>query len=134
MNVQSTTVNKRTQLVSLMLVSLVALTGMAYINTAPVLADDTKAVCDHLPAELKAECQAGQTGVRNLIAVVINVLTYIVGIAAVVMLIIAGLMYTVSGGDPDRLKTAKNMIIYSMVGIVIAFAGQAIIRFVLSNV
>ncbi|MEX0668674.1 MAG: hypothetical protein WD061_02995 [Candidatus Saccharimonadales bacterium] len=133
MKVQNLIISKNIKAASLVLVLLIAITGVVYLGADPVAAD-TDIVCQGLPDDLKAECQAGQAGVGDFITAVINVLLYIVGIAAVVMLIIAGLMYTVSGGDSDRIKTAKNMIIYSIVGIVVAFAGQAIIRFVLSNV
>ncbi len=128
------------QLVVILPVFIAAFLGMSYFAATPALANTT-IICDALPdsadpdsESLRDECLAGEAGITNFITAVVNVLLLIVGIAAVFMLIVAGLMYTLSGGDPDRIKTAKNMIVYSLVGVVIAFGGRAIIAFVLSNV
>ncbi len=60
-------------------------------------------------------------------------ISILAGIAAVIMIIIAGLQFVTSSGDPAKTQSAKNMIIYALIGlVVIALAGSAI-SFVLSR-
>ncbi len=68
--------------------------------------------------------------VRN----VINVLLFVVGIIAVIMLIVGAIRYVTSGGDPNSTKGAKDTILYAIIGLIVAFTAFAIINFVVSNV
>jgi cytochrome bd-type quinol oxidase subunit 2 len=71
---------------------------------------------------------------NNLIAKVINILSVVVGIVAVVMIIIAGLRYVTSGGKQESVTSAKNTILYAIIGLVIVALAQIIVHFVLKNV
>jgi len=74
------------------------------------------------------------TNLNNLIAKIINILSVIVGIVAVVMIIIAGLRYVTSGGKQESVTSAKNTILYAIIGLVIVALAQIIVHFVLKNV
>jgi hypothetical protein len=63
----------------------------------------------------------------------INLVYYIAGIAAVIVIIIAGITYATSMGDSSRITRAKNMILYSVIGLGILFAAFAITNFVLDR-
>ena len=67
-----------------------------------------------------------QTSVWNLVRTALITL----GGIAVIVIIIGGIMYTVSGGDSGKLNGAKNTILYAVVGLIVAFAGAAIITLV----
>lgn len=69
----------------------------------------------------------GDGGIFNTVA---NILIFIVGIIAVIMLIIGGIRYAVSGGDQSAVTSAKNTILYAIVGLIIAFLAFAIVNFV----
>lgn len=56
-----------------------------------------------------------------------------IGALAVLMLVIAGLRYIAAQGDPNKMAEAKNMIIYSLIGLVIAALAAAIVNFVLGR-
>lgn len=73
------------------------------------------------------------TNFSNLIKRIINIFSVIVGVIAVIMIIIGGLRYITSGGDSGNVSSAKNTIIYALVGLVIVALAQFIVRFVLSN-
>ena len=60
-----------------------------------------------------------------------NILVFIVGLASVVLLIIGGLRYALSGGDSGGVEGAKNTILYAIVGVIVAFMAYAIVNFVL---
>jgi hypothetical protein len=55
----------------------------------------------------------------------------LVGVAAVIMIIIGGIQYVISAGDPTNVQNAKNTILYAIIGLVVALMARAIILFVL---
>lgn len=72
--------------------------------------------------------------VNGIIKFAINIFSIIVGIVAVVFIIIGGLRYITSGGESSNIQTAKNTILFAVVGLVIVALAQIIVRFVLSKV
>lgn len=77
---------------------------------------------------------ATQTKVNNTITWIINVFSIVVGVAAVIMIIIGGLRYVISGGDSGNVTSAKNTILYAIIGLVVVALSQFIVKFVLSKV
>ena len=104
--------------------------GMAVAIMAPEVSALTlregaeAARCDGCPSDL-----FGDTGAFRQVT---NTILYIVGIIAVVMLIIGGIKYVVSGGDSKKVTDAKNTVLYAIIGLVIAFLAFAIVNFVIS--
>jgi heme/copper-type cytochrome/quinol oxidase subunit 2 len=76
--------------------------------------------------------QATQAG-NHLVATVVNILSVIVGVVAVIMIIFAGFRYVTSGGRDDAVKGAKNTILYAIIGLVIVALAQIIVHFVLAK-
>ena len=129
---------------------LVALAGFAVISLAnapaAAAADDVtssvrRGVCLEAPPgfgdsePVAAECNEGSgKGLQAVITTALNVLTWVTGVAAVFVLIVAGFRYVVSGGSSSGVTGAKNMIIYALIGVVIAMLAQIIVRFVIGNV
>lgn len=64
----------------------------------------------------------------------INTVIFIVGALSVIMVIIGGLRYVLSGGDAAGLKSAKETIIYALVGLVVALLSFAIVSFIINRV
>jgi ABC-type Fe3+ transport system permease subunit len=73
---------------------------------------------------------ANQTA-EDLVVQVINILSLVGGALAVIMLIYGGLRYVISAGSPEATKSARNTIIYALVGLVIIAAAQVVVQFVL---
>jgi hypothetical protein len=67
------------------------------------------------------------------IKTVVNILSAIVGAAAVIMVIVGGFRYVTSGGDSAGISSAKNTILYALIGLIIAALAQVIVRFVLGR-
>ncbi len=67
------------------------------------------------------------------IKTVVNILSAIVGIAAVIMIIIGGFRYITAAGDSAGISAAKSTILYALIGAVIATLAQVIVRFVLGR-
>ncbi|MBQ3293921.1 hypothetical protein IJG96_02195 [Candidatus Saccharibacteria bacterium] len=76
----------------------------------------------------------GGNNLEGTVTNVINVVLYVVGILAVVMVIIGGVKYTTSGGDQAAVTSAKNTILYGIIGLVIAILAYAIVNFVVRKV
>lgn len=72
-------------------------------------------------------------GEGSIFQTVANILIFIVGIIAVIMLIIGGIRYAISGGDDSNVKAAKNTILYAIVGLVVAFLAFAAVNFVVTQ-
>lgn len=75
-------------------------------------------------------CDGGQTPIFKTIT---NVLLFIIGAVSVIMLIIGGIRYTISQGDSSAVTSAKNTILYSIIGIVVAILAYAAVNFVIGS-
>lgn len=69
-------------------------------------------------------------GPDSIFSKITDTLLFLVGIISVIMLIIGGIRYIVSGGDQNAVTAAKNTILYAIIGIVVAFLAFAAVRFV----
>lgn len=72
----------------------------------------------------------GPTGIFKTIT---NVLLYIIGAIAVIMLIIGGVRYVTSNGESANVTSAKNTILYAVVGIIVAILAYAVVNFVIGS-
>lgn len=59
-----------------------------------------------------------------------DVLIFLVGAIAVLMIIIGAIRYVLSAGDQTALSSAKNTILYAIIGLIVAFTSYAIVHFV----
>lgn len=72
-------------------------------------------------------------GTGGIFTTIVNIMLFIIGALSVIMLIIGGIRYTVSGGNQSAITAAKNTIMYAIVGIIIAVLAYAIVNFVLTT-
>lgn len=70
----------------------------------------------------------------KLIQNIINTLLFIGGAVAVVMIVIGGIRYVTSNGAQDQIKAAKDTIMYSVIGLIVALLAYAIVTFVVQNI
>jgi len=75
----------------------------------------------------------GQNDIGRLIANIISILSWVVGIAAVIVIILSALKYITSGGDSNKTGEAKKTLIYALVGLVVAVLAQFIISFTVNS-
>ncbi|MDO4870965.1 MAG: hypothetical protein Q3996_02615 [Candidatus Saccharibacteria bacterium] len=61
-----------------------------------------------------------------------NILLFLIGVLSVIMLIIGGLRYVISGGNKDAVNSAKNTILYAIVGLIVALLAYAAVDFVIN--
>ena len=87
--------------------------------------------CQAINGNTGCTSPAGSPDISSIIKTVINILSIVVGVAAIIMIIIGGLRYVTSGGDASSTASAKNTIIYALVGLVVAVFAQFLVRYVL---
>lgn len=74
----------------------------------------------------------GSTSVGDILKTVVNVLLFVLGAAAVIMIVIGGIRYTTSNGDAGAVKGAKDTILYSIIGLIVALMAYAIVNWVVT--
>lgn len=128
------------------LLSLVAVFAMAFGALGLVSSQSNAAlngqVCDGIltvvngepvKGSADADCSGGEDGSNTLsktINSVINLFSLVVGAASVIMIIYGGFKYITSGGSDEATKSAKNTILYALVGLIIVLLAQTIVKFV----
>ena len=72
-------------------------------------------------------------GPGGVFTIVVNTLLFLIGAISVVMLIIGGIRYTLSGGKEASVLAAKNTIMYAIIGVIVALLAAAIVNFILTS-
>jgi hypothetical protein len=111
----------------------------AYAATSTTSPDITNNLCssaDTLQVDGGGNCDTANAAnqANNIIATVINIFSVVVGVVAVIMIIYGGFRYITSGGDSGKITSAKNTIIYALIGLVVVALSQFIVKFVLAKV
>lgn len=75
----------------------------------------------------------GDGGQGGIFRTITNVLLFLIGAVSVIMLIVGGIRYVVSGGDSTAVQNAKNTILYAIVGVVVAILAYAVVNFVIGS-
>lgn len=113
----------------------IAFVGAITVFTTPLAYAD----CDTSELTVKTGADCGQgtgqpadlfDGDDSMFKKVTDVMLFIIGAVSVIMLIIGGIRYTVSGGDQGAVQSAKNTILYAIVGIIVAILAYAVVSFV----
>ena len=65
---------------------------------------------------------------------ILNAIIGIAGVVSVVFIIIGGIQYTTSAGDPGKTKKAKDTILYALIGLIICALSFAIVNFTISRI
>lgn len=116
---------------------IVGLFGLSLlITSASAFAYDPLAAGCRQGAQASSACQRNNSGnplfgPTGIITRATEILTTVVGIAAVIMVMIGGFKYIMSSGDSSSVESAKNTILFAVIGLVIALAARTIVIFVL---
>jgi hypothetical protein len=116
-----------------------------FIFSAPVFAQDAQqqinnGLCagsnlqftEH-PGQCSLAGNEATSKINNMVHTIVNLLSAVVGIVAVIMIIVGGFRYITSGGNDTSVTAAKNTILYAIIGLVVVALAQIIVRFTLSK-
>ncbi len=74
------------------------------------------------------------TDIPTLLQTIVNTLLFLVGATSAIMLVVAGLRFVFSAGDQQQAASARNTILYSIIGIIVAVLAWGIVNYVLGIV
>jgi len=75
---------------------------------------------------------SNQVGAVATISAVVAFLASILAVVAILMIVISGILYMVSAGDTGRIETAKSILTYAIIGLIVALLAWVIVS-VVSN-
>lgn len=106
---------------------------------------DVLPICQNIPSgqPTPSVCQDNQTATQNanspifgphgIVTIAIQLLTLAAGIIIVFVIIISGVRFITSSGDPNSVTQARNGLLYGVIGLAIVAAAQGIVTFILSK-
>ncbi len=119
------------------LLALVAVPALVLtVSAAPVFAansTDNLTLGSGVNSSQGSQQPANLFGDGGIFQTITNVLLFIIGAVSVIMLIIGGIRYTISQGDSSAVTSAKNTILYSIIGLVVAILAYAAVNFVITH-
>ncbi len=128
----------------ILLVIAVMMGVMVHFGSMPVVmaaeAQDSEIygdVCSDSSIDKELKKQAGCGDKREFSSVtknIINTAIGLIGLVAVGVMILGGIKYVTSTGDPGKIKQAKDIIIYGLIGLVVVILAWTIVAFITSNV
>lgn len=130
--------------------SIMALIAPAVVPTAIAYAATTPSSCNTIQQNIStglndavtggtpSSCTTSSNGtitngISSIASQAVNDFSIVVGVIAVIMIIYGGFKYITSSGDSNKVSTAKNTLIYAIVGLVIVALAQLIVHYVLNT-
>jgi type IV secretory pathway VirB2 component (pilin)/nitrogen fixation-related uncharacterized protein len=100
--------------------------------------DATNEACEGLAidsGESFIECNSSDnsSSIDSIISFALNTLSFIAGVIAVIMIIIAGIKFVTSGGDSGKVASARSSLLYAVVGLVIVAVSQVVVIYVIGR-
>jgi hypothetical protein len=122
----------------LAIVSLAAFAIPTFSPPSASAAQCSDKVCSgSYPDSVKAACGCSGISTKKVddaIANVLNAVIGMLGIIAVIFIIVGGVKYMTSAGDPGKVKSAKDTILYALIGLVVCALAFAITNFVINAI
>ncbi|MBR3230819.1 hypothetical protein IKF73_02225 [Candidatus Saccharibacteria bacterium] len=76
----------------------------------------------------------GDSNLEGSVLNIINAIVGVLGIVAVIVIILGGIQYMTSTGDANKVKKAKDTILYGVIGLIVVILAFAIVNFIIANV
>jgi hypothetical protein len=96
------------------------------MNAANAIIAGARAACGNV-------CNTNST-IGSIFGSIAATLIFLVGATSVIMIIVGGLRYVLSNGNPTAIVDAKHTIMYAIGGVVVAICSYAIVNFVAGNI
>ena len=129
------------KIIKLSVLVLVGLFGLTSLSPTIVFAAGSTGYADvcsqDVPQGVKdaAGCPGNSNSdLPTVIQNILNAIIAVAGIVSVVFIIIGGIQYTTSAGDPGKTKKAKDTILYALIGLIVCALSFAIVNFVISQI
>lgn len=122
------------RLVAIPIIALVLAVPAVSVMSAPAHAATAKEeACKAINDGNGCDVQEAEGAINTTLSRVVDLFSVVVGVVAVIMIIAGGFKYVTSNGDSSQITSAKNTIIYAIVGLIIVAIAQILVRFVLTQ-
>lgn len=115
---------------------LIALSIITATVAAPLVATTTPAFADaktEITNGVNSVNDGNSTDLPAFITNIVNIMLFLAGVVAVIMIIIGGIRFVVSNGDSGSVKSAKDTVLYSVIGLIVVILAYAIVNFVINS-
>lgn len=115
---------------------IISITALLLVSLSNAYAADVLPNCGNPKISNTAVCPAAPSSdpIISIIKTAIEVISYIAGAATVILIIVSGLKFVTAGGSAESAASARNTLIYALVGIVVVIISQVLVVFVLDNI
>jgi hypothetical protein len=122
--------------------SLLVFLSILFMLTVPVVAanDILEGPCKDVATGESAICDDARnetdpvSGPNNVVTRVANVLAFAAGFIALVVLVVSGIQFMLSRGDPQKAASARSAIIYTVIGVVVIVFARAIVVYIAGRI
>lgn len=73
------------------------------------------------------------TGNDGILIHITNIVAFVAGAAAVIIIVVSGIRYITAGGDSNAVGAAKNTLIGAIIGLVVIVLAKVLITFVVNQ-
>ncbi|MBQ9020124.1 hypothetical protein IJ096_02275, partial [Candidatus Saccharibacteria bacterium] len=125
----------------LIMLTLMVGGGTLGVVARPVMAEGVESfasgVCEDSNIDEDLRKQAGCEEKREISSVavtLINIVIGLIGLLAVVVIVIGGVQYATSLGQPNKISQARSIIIYGIIGLVVAALAWVIASAIINSI
>ncbi len=119
-----------------------------YICTEDNIDNENNKRCDNYPAEkccrsktaeeISGESKTlpnplGTTDIKELIARIIKIILGLVGAIAVALFVYGGLVWMTAGGNSDKIRKGKDVLVWAIMGLVVIFTSYIVLNFIFKS-
>ena len=95
---------------------------------------NTTSICaNRAPCNTTADCTSPVSGSTGIISRIIQLAVAAAGVACVIAVIIGAFTYITSTGESAKVQSAKNTIMYALIGLLISVFAEVILRYVIKR-
>ena len=103
------------------------------VNTSSRYDGEDNTVCDsNVTDKFNDAAGVGFLDKNGFVSRIIKFISFLTGFLAVIFIVVGGLQFTFSGGDAEKTKKAKKMILFALIGVGVTVASNVILRFAIS--
>lgn len=128
--------NLKTKIWVIVLGLIILNISLGIIFVPEVLAGESSSIKDRLKVvaeEAGWQTDAEETGVAEIVALIIRMFLSIVGIIFIILIIYSGFKWMTSGGEEEAIRKAKKTIVAALIGLLIAISAYIITYFIFES-
>ena len=128
-------ISLRNIIYSLLFITCLVLASLVKPVSAFTCPEKTVRVGESVSAlsECNVEKTDGEKSLMSNVSMLINVFASVMGFLAIGMIIYGGFMLLTAQGDPARIKRGKDVVLYSVIGLILVVLAYAIVNFVMNS-